>query len=369
MKLSCDRQKLLHAFQMAAGVVPARSPKPILQNVKLEVTAETATLLATDLEVGIRVEVAGFQVEVPGSVLLPMNRFGPILRESSDENLYLESDGAKTWVRGDRSEFHLPTENPDEFPEVVRFEEEKYHRVPARFFREMVRRTVFATDPESSRYALGGVMIELGPEKLIGVATDGRRLARQEGPAKAVAGHGNRESTIIPARSMQLLERTLVDSEEEICLAARENDVLIKSAKVTVYTRLVEGRFPRWRDVFPKIESMTPIEMTVGPFYAAVRQAAIVTSERQRGVDFQFADGKLTLTARSAEMGESRVELPIAYEGKPLVVMLDPRFVSDFLKVLDLDATFTFHLRDAESAVVTTTGDGYSYVIMPLSRD
>jgi DNA polymerase-3 subunit beta len=369
MKLSCDRQKLLHAFQMASGVVPTRSPKPILQNVKLEVTSEVATLMATDLEVGVRVEVAGFQVDAPGSVLLPMNRFGAILRESSDETLHLESDGPKAWVRGDRSEFHLPTENPDEFPEVVRFEEEKYHRVPARFFRELVRRTVFATDPESSRYALGGVLIELGPEKLTGVATDGRRLSRQEGPAKAVSGHKNRESTIIPARSMQLLERILTDSEEEVFLAARENDVLIKSPKVTVYTRLVEGRFPRWRDVFPKVESMTPIELCVGPFHAAVRQAAIVTSERQRGVDFQFADGKLTLTARSAEMGESRVELPITYEGKPLVVMLDPRFVTDFLKVLEPDATFTFYLRDAESAVVTSTGDGYSYVIMPLSRE
>jgi DNA polymerase-3 subunit beta len=168
---------------------------------------------------------------------------------------------------------------------------------------------------------------------------------------------------------MQLLERVLADSEEEIFLAARENDVLIKSPKITVYTRLVEGRFPRWRDVFPKLDSMTPIELTVGPFYAAVRQAAIVTSERQRGVDFQFGDGKLTLTARSAEMGESRVDLPIAYEGAQLAVMLDPRFVSDFLKVLDLDATITFHVRNGESAVVAATGDGYNYVIMPLSRE
>lgn len=368
MKLACDRQKLLHAFEMASGVVRSRSPKPILQNVKLEAAGETATLTATDLEVAIRVEVPGFHVEVPGTVLLPMNRFGAILRESSDESLHLESDDSKTWVRGDRSEFHLPTENPDEFPEVVRFEEEKYHKIPARFFREMIRRTVFATDTESSRYALGGVLIELGPEKITGVATDGRRLARQEGPAKSVGGHGNRESTIIPGRSLQLIERVLSD-EEEICLTARENDVLLKSPRIMVYTRLVEGRFPRWRDVFPKIESMTAIELTVGPFYAAVRQAAIVITERQRGVDFQFADGKLTLAARSAEMGESRVEMPIAYEGPQLGVMLDPRFASDFLKVLDLDATFTLHIRDAESAVVATTGDAYSYVIMPLARE
>ncbi len=369
MKLTCEREKLLHAFQMVAGVVPARSPKPILQNVKLQTTPETTTLVGTDLEVGIRVEIAGLQVDVPGTVLLPIGRFGAILRESSDANLYLESDGAKTQVRGERSEFHLPTENPDEFPDVVQFDEDKYHNVGARFFRELIRRTAFATDLESSRYALGGVLLELGPDRITGVATDGRRLTRQEGPAKAVSGHQSRENTIVPARSMQLIERALAENDEEIQLAVRENDILVKSQRVTVYSRLVEGRFPRWRDVFPKLDPMKRIELSVGPFYAAVRQAAIVTSEKHRGVDFVFTDGKVTLSARSAEMGEARVELPIGYEGPEMAVMLDPRFVTDFLKVLDVDGLFTLYVRDAESAVVAETADGYSYVIMPLARE
>ena len=186
MKVTCDREKLLHAFQTAASVAPTRSPKPILQNVKLEVRADGATLMATDLEIGIRIDVPGLEVSVPGSVVLPISRFGSILRESSDEKLYLESDGRSTLIRGQRSEFRLPSENPDEFPNVNLFEEEKYHEMPARFFREIVRRTAFATDNESSRYALGGVLLELGEDKITAVGTDGRRLARQEGPARAV---------------------------------------------------------------------------------------------------------------------------------------------------------------------------------------
>ena len=92
-------------------------------------------------------------------------------------------------VRGQRSEFHLPSENPDEFPAVGLFDEANYHELPARFFREIVRRTVFATDNESSRYALGGVLLELTPTTTSRPsATDGRRLARQEGPAKSVGG-------------------------------------------------------------------------------------------------------------------------------------------------------------------------------------
>ena len=91
----------------------------------------------------------------------------------------------------------------------------------ARLFRELVRRTVFATDNESSRYALGGVLLELTADQITGVATDGRRLAKQEGPAKSVGGHVTKENTIIPTRSMQLLDRAVADNEEDIRIAVR----------------------------------------------------------------------------------------------------------------------------------------------------
>jgi DNA polymerase-3 subunit beta len=370
MKAICEREKLLHAFQTAAGVAPARSPKPILQNLKLEIASESAMLMGTDLEIGIRMDVPGFVIEEPGSAVLPISRFGSILRESGEEKLALQSDGQKIIVRGDRSEFQLPSENPDEFPNVAAFEETKYHELPARFFREIVRRTTFATDNESSRYALGGVLVELSAGGITAVATDGRRLARQEGPAKSVGDHHIGERmTIIPTRAMQLIERAIADGEENLLLAARENDVLVKSNQATIYSRLVEGRFPKWRDVFPRHDSGAKIELTVGPFHAAVRQAAIVTSEERRGVEFAFEQGKIVMTAHGAEYGQSHVELPIAYEGPQRVVMLDPRFLHDFLRVLDPETTIVIDIRDAETAVVFSTEDGYAYVIMPLSHD
>ena len=102
---------------------------------------------------------------------------------------------------------------------------------------------------------------------------------------------------------------------------------------------------------------------------AAVRQAAIVTSEESRGIDFTFGDGSLVLAGKAAEVGQSRVELPIGYDGPEITITLDPRFVIDFLKVLDSDKTFTLELKDGESAAVCSTDDGYGYVIMPLARD
>lgn len=369
MKVTCNREKLLAAYQTAASVAPSRSPKPILQNVKIEVTPEATTLMATDLEVGIRVTVPGVEVETPGAAILPLARFGPILRESSDEMLHLESNDQGTLVRGERSEFKLPAENPDEFPAIAQFAEERYHEVPARLFREIIRRTVFATDNESSRYALGGVLLEFEQEKITAVGTDGRRLAKMEGPGLSVGGHVSGESTIIvPVRAMQLIERAIGD-DSEIQVAARQNEILVRSPRVTIYSRLLEGRFPRWRDVFPSRDGAKMIDLVVGPFHSAVRQAAIVTSDESRGVDFDFSAGSAVLAGHAAEVGQARVELPISYEGDEVSITLDPRFVADFLKVLDGDRTFTLELKDPESAAVCSTDDGYGYVIMPLARD
>jgi DNA polymerase-3 subunit beta len=329
--------------------------------------------MGTDLEVGVRIEVPGIEVTSPGTALLPIARFLSILRESSDEKLDVEGDGRKVLVRGQRSQFYLPSEDPADFPEVAGFSEQNYHELPARFFHEVIRRTVFATDNESTRYALGGVLLELSPERIIAVATDGRRLAKQEGPAKAVgeaaaAGPGER-TAIVPSRAMQLLDRALADSEETLQLATRENDVLVRSGPLCMYSRLVEGRFPKWRDVFPRAESTVRVELCVGPFWAAVRQAAIVTSDERRGVDFTFGEGKVVLTAHGAEYGESRVELPIAYDGASIGITLDPRYLNDFLRVLDAEQTVTLGIRDAESAAICSTEDNYAYVIMPLARD
>jgi DNA polymerase-3 subunit beta len=370
MKITCNREPFLNAFMTAATVAPSRSPKPILRNVKLEVTKETSILMATDLEVGIRIEVAGIDVESPGTVLLPVAQLGSILRESSDDKLVIEGGEKGTVVRGERSEFKLQGENPDEFPKVAEFSEGAYHEVPARLYKELVRRTLFATDAESSRYALGGVLLEMSEDKIVAVATDGRRLAKMEGPAQALGGHQTGDAmTIVPSHAMQLMERALSDGDAEIQVAARANDILIKSPRTTIYSRLVEGRFPKWREVFPERQESVQIEIAVGPFYSAIRQAAIVASDESRGIDFTFGEGSLVLAGSTAEVGQSRVELPIPYSGSAITVTMDHRFVADFLKVLDAEKPVTVDIQDSESAALFTTLDGYGYVVMPLARE
>jgi len=368
MKITYEREKFLQAFHHAASVVPARSPKPVLKNIRLEVSPEGGTLMATDLEIGIRVELSGLEVEEPGSVLLPSEQMMDILRENKDEKLTLEEDRSQVVVRGERSVFRLRSEEVENFPPVRSFQEQKYHEISPSLFRQMIRRTVFATDLENPRYALGGVLWELLEDRAIAVATDGRRLAKDEGSARSVGGHGTAESMpIIPVRAMQLMERIFTDSEEDLQIAFRENDVLVRSPKITIYSLLVEGRFPRWRDVFPQTPYPMRVELAVEPFYQAVREAAIMTSQEHRGVRLTFGEGKVVLTAQESEVGESRIELPISYEGPEIPVALNHRFLIDFLRALDQETTFTMEMKDSESPVIFRTQNGYEYIVMPLA--
>ena len=189
--------------------------------------------MGTDLEVGIRIEVPGIDVEAPGSHGLAHQPFP--LHPPRDQRRKVAPGERRTenMVRGQRSQFQLPSENPDEFPPIKEFEETQYHELPARLFREVVRRTGFATDNESSRYALGGVLMELTAERSHG-RSDRRPPAGAAGGARPRSigeSPDGPNATIIPTRAMTLLDRALSDSEGDIQLAARDNDVLVRSGR------------------------------------------------------------------------------------------------------------------------------------------
>lgn len=369
MQITCQRGPLTAAFQIVGGAVPARTPKDILKNVKLEVGPNGAILIGTDSECSLRYQIPDVECTSRGEALLPTARVMQILRELSDDLVKIEVTSDAIWIRSGFSEFRLSAEDPADFPPVADFEDEEYFVLPKNEFRQATRRTIFATDAESTRYALGGVLIELTPERATLVATDSRRLAVMHIPARmhgAVPTGGTQP--IIPAKGMQLIEKSLSETDEEIHLAVHANDVVVRCGQTVISTQLVQGRFPDYRKVIPTSFSTT-IDLPVGPFYSAVRQAQIVTNEESRGVDFTFSPGTLRLSSKATDIGQSKIELPISYDGPELTITFDPRYIADFLRVLDSAGTAQFRIIDRDSAAVLAMEDRYTYVIMPLSRD
>lgn len=368
MKVVCHREGLLSACQVAGVAVAARDLKPVLRNLKAVVEENRCTLMATDLELGIRLEVRGVRVEEPGEALLPSSRLIAILRESTDEEMTIEAGPENCVIRGESNEFEMPGEDPGAFPDLPSFAEEKYHEISAGLLRDMIRRTVFAAAAaEHSRYgATTGILWELEEDHVALVATDGRRLALSQGPAQAKGGHSTKgQMPVVPTKAMSLLERNLTDPGETIRVSFRPNEVLFKTETAMIYSRLVEGRFPSYRQVLPQ-KLAVKVPLTVGPFQSAVRQAAIMTDEESKRVIFAFAKKKLTLQARGTESGRSRVELPLDFDGKSVEINFDPKFVLDMLRVLEPDTAISVEMNDSASPAVFRREPDYLYVVVPL---
>jgi DNA polymerase III subunit beta len=368
MRAICHREGLLAACQLASAALPSRDVQPILKNLKAIADDGRCTLMATDLELGIRLDVQGLTIQEPGEAILPASRLIAILREARDNELSIETDPSSCMVRGAALEFELLSEDPAQFPDVPTFNEEKYHEITAGSLREMIRRTVFAAADEDGRYSMTGVMWELDDDAARLVATDGKRLAIAQGTATAVGGHTTKGlMPVVPTKAMNLLERNLADDADEtvrVCL--RPNEVMFRTGRAMVYSRLIEGRFPDYRQVLPK-KSATKVSFAAAPFQAAVRQAAIMVEEDSKRVNFRFGKGLLTLESQGATSGRSKVEFPLDYDGKPINIGFNPQYLIEMLKVLPPDAELLADLIDDKTPVLFHSSGDYRYLVMPLT--
>ena len=360
LKLTLPRRPLADRFGTAANVTPTRTPKPVLQNVLLTVTEGQVILSATDLELSVTLPLTGVRCDGDGSVLLPAAKVGKILATVPDDEITVEADGEKLLIQGGRSRFTLPCEPVELYPRIEPRADGEWLTLRGDLLRQMVRRTIYATDPSSQRYALGGVLVETRGNHVRLVGTDGRRLAMAAAPADtAISG-----AAILPIKALRLIDRL---AGETARLAWDGKSVWVETDEAEIQTRLVEGRFPAYEPIFPANRAAIA-STTADELLAAIEQAAITTSEESRGVDMAFAAGELAMRSSAADVGESTVRLPLEYAGEPLTLTFDHRYMSDALKALDGDTRLDLELFGPKMPLVIKA-EGFTYVVMPLTRD
>ncbi len=366
MKLTCSRPQMLAALQLVNTAVAGHDHRPILHNVKAVAADDHCSLLATDLEIGIRRELPGIPIEESGEALLPASRTLAIFREAQDEDLTIETSSQTTTVRGGSTEFELGSEDPSAFPEFPTITGDGYAEISSQTLKTLIRRTLFAAATESPRYAITGTLWEIDASTIRLVATDSRRLAIAEAPCTTHGSPVNKGPHVVPTKAMHLLEKNLPDSSDLVRVTLRPNEALFQTGQATIYSRLVEGRFPAYKDVLPK---KTPIKvpLVAGPFHSAVRQVAVMTEQESRKIVCSFKPKMLVLEAQSPDAGRSHVELPIDYAGKPVEIAFHPTNLTGLLRILTPSDEVTLSMSDGKSPALFRLGDNYStYLVMPL---
>lgn len=347
------------ALAAVSPAVPTRGPKPIYQAVRLG----DGLLTGSDGEV--RIDVA---IDYHGDpILLPHGRLSQILGAAKGDTVTLQPGETSCVVKAGSGTWTLPTESPAEYPMWEPSNAKPVTRLPADQFCRAVRGVVFAVDDESSRYALGAVLVEVKGETVSFVATDGRRLSLVECEHDLAVDDSQ---TLVPSRAMAIVSRlALADSDGSVQLEATGKELVATVGSATVTARLIEGRFPRWRDVVPEMD-VEPTTVLAEQLLAAVKAAAIVTTEQSRGIDFAFSDKGLWLHGQSAEAGESSVTCELVEAGAACTVKLDPRYVRQWLEGLPADGepTVSVQAKDGQSAVILRT-DCHTGVVMPMAKD
>ncbi|HEV2292866.1 MAG TPA: DNA polymerase III subunit beta [Tepidisphaeraceae bacterium] len=365
MKVICNRGALLEAISVAGNVVAARTPKPVLQCLKLTAEDNALTVGATDLEVAIRYSDNQVQIDQPGEALLPADKLRDIVRESVDDTLAIEVAGDNASIRGQDSHFKIFTQNVKDFPPVPDFSGEADFTLSAGHLKQLIGQTLFAAAKESTRYAFNGVLVVARGKKINLVSTDGRRLAQANGDLIEDKLTKDGAKAIVPAKALNLIEKLIDDPEETVSFQVRENQIIFHTSSATLTSNLVEGQFPPYEDVIPKD---TDKKMTAGTadFLSAVKRASLLTTEESKGVRLAFSKKGLKLTSRSPEAGEAEVNFACKYEGSEMEIGFNPTFLIDALRVVDSD-DISLELTAPNRPGLLRGGANFLYVIMPVN--
>lgn len=363
MQVIVNRTALMEVLNAASGVVASRTTKDILKCVRLTTVDNGMLVSATDLEVALRVHVHQVEVKKPGDILIAADKLGSIVRESTDETLTLEGDTQSCHIRGQDSHFEIYGQDPREFPPVPELEGTPDLEIEVENLKTLIDRTLFAVAKENTRYAINGVLWEKKGKKLALVATDGRRLARSVGSAEQSVGEDN--SMIVPAKTVQVIQKVLPNTEGTVGIRFSSNLVIVRAGDYVISSALVEGRFPQYEEVIPK-DCDHKIELSTEEFLSAVRRASLLTNEQSKAVRLAFGKEKLVLSSRAPEQGEATVSMRVEYNEEPLEIGFNPVFLTDALRVAGTP-TVTMELKEASQPGVFRAGAGFLYVVMPVN--
>ncbi len=364
--LKAAQSNLLDALQSVAGIVERRHTLPILANVLLRKNGSAVEFTTSDLEIQVRTsaELGGDTGTL--STTVGARKLIDILRAlPNDQVITLTAAANKLTLQGGKSRFTLQTLPSDDFPlvnESVDFG--PTFAVPQKTLRDLINQVHFAMAVHDIRYYLNGILFIAEGKTLTLVATDGHRLALAQSPLEADVP--NRQEVILPRKTVLELQRLLRDDEGAIQMRFANNQAKFSFSAMEFVTKLVEGKFPDFNRVIPK-NHKNIVSLGRVPLLSALQRAAILTSEKFKGVRMNVEPGSLRITASNAEQEEAKEELEVDYNGDPIEMGFNVTYLIDALSNITQDAV-RIELHDSAASALFTIPDkpGFKYVVMPM---
>ena len=361
LRITCLKDELVQGLSLVGRALSTRTAIQILSGILLEASGEELRLAATDMELSVRAAVPA-RVEGDGSIVLPGRTLVDIARLLPSDEVTLEHRASESVVHitSGSASYMLHTFNPEDFPRLPDLAESQTFSVEREPLLETINRVARAASRDEARPVLTGVLVQFAGDKLVMAATDSYRLAVKE---TSLDGAATDLEAIVPSRALQELARIAGDADE-IAVGVQENQVLFSLGDVWLTTRRIDGQFPNYRQLLPEAFEH---ELTISrvELLEVVRRAAVMI-QRATPLQLRFAEGEVTVIARTHEVGESRESMPVAYSGEPLEIGFNAEFLRDGLESVDGDDVKFKLISPLRPAVLEGEAGDFTYLVMPI---
>ena len=360
LHIACSKAELATALGIVSRAVSTRGAVQVLGGILLQAEEGKLSLAATDMEISIRASLAGeldgdASVVVPGRLLTDLVR---LLRDDSVALAYDEGDGVLAVTSGSHSS-RLNVYSAEDFPRLPPLDV-SLQTIDAAALLATIEKVGRAASRDESRPVLTGVLVRFERDQLIMAATDSYRLAVKK---TSLESAGPELDAIIPARALQELAR-LAGGAEEVRLGVHENHVIFSANDVWLTSRRIDGQFPNYKQLLPEtfeIEIATPRAALL----EVVRRAGLM-AQRNAPLRLRFAEGELTVSAQTQDIGEATESLPIDYAGEELEIGFNPDFLRDGLEAVAADTVQLKLINRLRPGLIAAPDESFWYLIMPI---
>jgi len=362
MRITCSKAELARALSLVGRAVSTRATVQVLGGVLVRAGDGQVELAATDMELSLRLSV-DCQVEGEGAVVAPGRLLIELARLLPESEVVLEHnpDRGVLEVTCGPARYKLNTYSAEDFPKLPDVEAAETFTVERAALLETVSRVARAASRDESRPVLTGILVRFEGGKLVMAATDSYRLSVKE--TELSGGQSSELEAIVPARALTELGRVAQDSAE-LQVGVQENHAVFGAGDVWLTTRRIDGQFPNYKQLIPETfehEVRLPRE----EFLEVVRRASVM-AQRNSPLRLSFAEGEVTVSAQTQDVGEAKETLPVPFAGEPLEIGFNPEFLRDGLESVEADEVALQLISSLRPGLIRSPEENFAYLIMPI---
>jgi len=361
MNIVCQRDELSQKLAVVARAVSTRASVQILSGVLLRAESGRLHLAATDMELSLRASLEA-QVEGDGAVVVPGRLLVDLVRLLPESEVTIEhrAEESVVHVTSGSSTSTLHTYAAEDFPRLPDLDTAGTFTVDREALLDTVSRVARSASRDESRPVLTGILVRFESGKLVMAATDSYRLSVKE---TELTGEAPELEAIIPARALSELGR-IAQSGDTIELGVHENQAVFVADDVWLTTRRIDGQFPNYRQLLPETFEH---ELTLprNEVLDVVRRVGIMV-QRTSPIQLRFAEGELTVFARTQDVGEAKESLPVQFAGDPLEIGFNAEFLREGIESISADEIELKLISPLRPAVIEGGEDDPTYLIMPI---